>query len=125
MIMKNTLKTLTAILLGGVAIITANAQSTNPVPLVQLCWTASISPNVTNYILFQGTNSGVYDTQYNVGTNTCIQSTNIQRGVTYYWRLSSQDSSGIIGPYTTNEVSYTASRGPSPPTAITITIETP
>lgn len=87
---------------------------TNPAPVVSLLWDPSTGPNVTvtNYFIYYGTASRQYTTKIPVGnvTNTTIQLP--QRGVTFYFGATAQDTNALESEFS-NEVTYGAP--PLPP----------
>lgn len=86
----------------------------NPPPVVQLAWNASASPNIINYLIYCGTASRLYTTNYAAGTNLTLSISNLTRGVTYYFTATAKDSAGLESDWC-NEVSWMPALPPAPP----------
>lgn len=72
---------------------------------VSLTWTASDSPNVTTYNIYQGTNTGIYNIKYQVGSNTIFTVSNLVN-TDYYFSATANDAVGDESSFS-NEASYT------------------
>jgi hypothetical protein len=80
------------------------------VHLASLTWTASNSPTVTGYFVYRAAESGAYGTPLNPSPISAptiqFEDSTVQAGQTYYYVVTSVDSSGIQSIYS-NEVSAT------------------
>ena len=79
---------------------------------VRLVWNPSASLDVTNYNLYFGTNSGIYISKIQVGTN-CQATLSNMVPTTYYFAATAQGTNGE-SPFS-NEVSWEI---PAPPTGM-------
>jgi hypothetical protein len=67
---------------------------------VKLSWTASVSPNVTNYNVYRSVSSGgSYNLIANLGIATSYADYNVQNGQSYYYVTTAVDNSGQESPY--------------------------
>jgi hypothetical protein len=57
-------------------------------------WTNSPSPGVIGYNVFQGTNTGIYETEY-FTSNNLLDVTNLLRGMEYFFAATAVNSNGI------------------------------
>lgn len=80
----------------------------NVFPLT-LAWDASPDANVTGYNIYYGTNSGIWPSKVNAGTNLTliISNTNFVNGTTYYFIATAYTVDGVES-LPSNEVSYDA-----------------
>lgn len=106
----------------------AKAQSAAPAPstsTVQLVWNLTPEPVGTSFVAQWGTNSGVYGTSNNVGTNLSCTISNLARGQTYYFSVYA--TNGILQAISSNspEVQYTVLTGPVTPSGFTIIVLKP
>jgi hypothetical protein len=101
---------------------TLHAQNVGSVNLatntIVLAWNASLSPDVTNYMVYVGTASGTYTTSVCAGTNLTCTVSNLAPAVTYYFTATAQDKWGLESAYA-NEINYVVPRTkPLPPTVV-------
>ena len=108
------LKLAIASLLVGVGVLPAQLAPSPATSTVSLAWTASVSPGVTNYSLWYGTNSGVYSTGLLAGTNLTLTVSNLTRGQAYYFAATCTITNGMTSAYST-EATYTPSLLPPAP----------
>jgi hypothetical protein len=85
---------------------------------VTLAWDASVSPEVSGYIVRYGTTSGVYSVATNVGKVTSAPVTGLQAGQTYYLTVTATTSAGIESP-PSNEATYLVPTAALPTIALT------
>ena len=64
---------------------------------VKLKWDASPSLNVTNYVVYYGTERGTYSFTNNVSTNLTTTVSNLTVGVRYYFVVTAKDAIGVSG----------------------------
>ena len=62
---------------------------------VKLKWDASPSLNVTNYVVYYGTERGTYSFTNNVSTNLTTTVSNLTVGVRYYFVVTAKDAIGL------------------------------
>jgi hypothetical protein len=72
---------------------------------VSLGWNASASVGVAGYTVYCGTNSGIYPTSCNAGTNLEITLTGLAEGTTNYFTVAGYNSAGLAGAPST-QISY-------------------
>jgi hypothetical protein len=72
---------------------------------VSLIWDPSISPDVSGYKVYVGTNSGIYNAPITVGNQTSYTVTGLSDG-TYYFAVTAFDPAGNESDFS-NEVSAT------------------
>jgi hypothetical protein len=73
--------------------------------LVTLNWTASVSPNLTNYNVYRGASSGgPYNLIANAGLATSYGDYNVQNGLSYYYVTTAVDDTGQESPYSNQAV---------------------
>jgi FG-GAP-like repeat/Fibronectin type III domain len=89
--------------LGGVA----NAAT------LKLAWNPNTDPNLGGYVLYWGTQSGVYTSNSNVGNVTTTQVTGLADGTVYYFAVEAYNTAGLMSGYS-NEVSGQTSGGTPP-----------
>jgi hypothetical protein len=90
---------------------------------VSLQWSASAGSK--GYILDWGLGPNALNSQINVGTNTLVTLTGLTSGKTYYFAVAAYNSSGMIGPFS-SEASFVAqTNSTSPPVAPGSTIVSP
>ena len=75
-------------------------------------WDQSQESNVAGYLVYVGTQSGVYGTTYDVGNATSFAYTNATAGQTYYFAVAAYFAGPIIGTKST-EVSGTTNSAPT------------
>lgn len=85
----------------------------NPPPVVQLAWTASASPGVTNYFLYYGTGIRQYTAKIPAGNSTNISLPLPARGPTYFFAVTAQGN-GLESDFS-NEVAFAPLLPPLPP----------
>ncbi len=71
---------------------------------VLVSWNANTESNLDGYIIYYGTQSGVYSAAVDVGDVTSYQFNNVGTGRTYYIAVTAYDTSGNESDYS-NEVS--------------------
>jgi hypothetical protein len=64
---------------------------------VTLAWNAPASGGAAGYYLYSGTNSGVYTSQFDTGTNTMITLSGLCEGHTNYFMVVAYNSARIMG----------------------------
>ena len=65
---------------------------------VSISWNPSTNAAVAGYTFFRGTSSGVYTSQFNVGTNTAITLAGLTAGQMNYFTVAAYDSAGSHEP---------------------------
>ena len=70
---------------------------------VTLAWDASPSPDVSTYVIHQGTEPGVYTSAITIGNVTTGIVSNLTSGEMYYFVVSCKDIEGLSSGYS-NEV---------------------
>ena len=83
---------------------------------VTLAWDPCNAADLGGYKLYYGTASRNYTFTINAGTQTTLQVTGLNEGTTYYFAATAYTTTGSESDFST-EVSYTASHGPTSPTA--------
>lgn len=94
----------------------AQLAPSNPTAWVSFGWTASPSPGVNNYNVYFGTASGAYTGKQPMGNVLTGTVTNLPRGFTYYFAVTSSDTNGLESIFATPELSWSA---PNPPLPVT------
>jgi hypothetical protein len=72
---------------------------------VSISWNPSTNAGIAGYIFYRGTNSGVYTSQFNVGTNTAITLTGLPEGQMDYFSVAAYDGAGVTSPNST-QITY-------------------
>lgn len=72
---------------------------------VSLQWDANVETDLAGYIVYIGTNSGVYYTNVDVGNTTTTTIGNLKSGVTYYFAATAYNTSRLESGFS-NEVSH-------------------
>lgn len=115
------------LMLASTIVVAAPAQPTNAsTSTIQLAWNpvTLVDTNTPTYTLYQGINSGNYYTNFNT-TNTVLSVSNLVRGTTYYFVVSTVDVlAGLTSPFS-NEVSYSVVGIPVAPSGLRIIVITP
>ena len=75
------------------------------VSTLTMAWNASTASTVAGYYLYYGTNSGVYSSKIDAGTNTTLPVTGVAPGTTYYFSVTSYSPARVESPLA-QEVSY-------------------
>ncbi len=90
---------------------------------VTLGWSASATTDQgpLSYYVFVGTNSGVYFTNYPVGTNLTCTVSNLVRGQSYFFAATCSETNSLTSVYS-NETNCVLPTSPYPPYIITLTI---
>jgi hypothetical protein len=57
------------------------------------------------YVVYYGTNSGIYSSRVDIGSDTSINITNLQEGLTYYFAITAYDSQ-YVESAPSPEISY-------------------
>ena len=83
---------------------TTTSVSPSSTSTAALTWSPSTSTNVAGYKLYMGTSSGGYGSSVTVGNVTSYTMSNLGVGSTYYFAVTSFDSSGLESGFS-NEVS--------------------
>lgn len=84
-----------------------NTQGSGGAANINLAWDASSTSDVSGYKIHYGTVSGNYSTVVDVGNAISYALSNLHSGVTYFFAVTSYDSSGQESDYS-NEISWTA-----------------
>ncbi len=84
-------------------------------------WSANTESDLAGYIIYTGTQSGVYSTAVDVGKVTSYQFANVGTGKTYYLALTAYDTSGNESGYSSETSVYV----PAPTTTPTLSPLTP
>lgn len=87
----------------------------NPPPVVNLAWTPVPDATVTNYFIYEGTNSGQYTIKLPAGTNSTLAVSNLLRGTTAFFNITAQNNFGLESAFG-GEINYTPPAGPAAPT---------
>jgi hypothetical protein len=74
---------------------------------VTLAWDPNLDPTIAGYRLYEGTSSGVYTQQIEVGNITAALVSNLADGQTYFFAVTAYNTAGAES-IPSNEVSYTA-----------------
>jgi len=83
---------------------TTTSATTSSTSTADLTWDPSTSTNVAGYKVYKGTVSGGYASSVDVGKVTSYRMSNLGVGSTYYFAVTSFDSSGLESSFS-NEVS--------------------
>ena len=78
-------------------LLTMTAASTAKADTLTVMWDRSSDTNVAGYLVYVGTQSGVYGTTYDVGTATSFSYPYATAGQTYYFAVASYFAGPIIG----------------------------
>jgi hypothetical protein len=78
---------------------------------VSLGWNPSTSTNVAGYAVHYGTESGVYTTRIDAGTNTSASISGLSGGMTYYFVVSAYDAQAVESN-PSNEAMFTVAAAP-------------
>jgi hypothetical protein len=111
----NKLKIFLALMLVCLGVYAANT----PTSTIRLAWNAvpPIDSNPITYNIYQGTNSGIYSTNFPT-TNTTLSVSNLVRGTTYYFVVTASDvPAGLTSAYS-SEVTYMFLKAPATPTGV-------
>ncbi len=81
-----------------------------------LGWNPSPSATATGYLVYYGTQSGIYDQVISVASDTRVDVHGLADGVTYYFAVAATDSSGKSSALTP-EISYSLPKLVPPPAA--------
>jgi hypothetical protein len=87
--------------------------STSHAQQVNLAWNANTETDLQAYKVYQGTASGTYSSNSNVGNTTSCTISGLETGKTYYFSVTALDSAGNESGHS-NEVSYMIP-APAPP----------
>ena len=85
---------------------------------VTLAWDANTESDLKGYILYYGTASGNYTSNFDVGKNTQYTTPDLQAGVTYYFAVTAYNEADYESDYS-EELSYTVGSTNSSPTTPT------
>ena len=81
---------------------------------VTIGWDPSAGPDVAGYVIYWGTQSGVYSNSLDAGNQTQQSVAGLADGTTYYLIVKAYNSTGMLsGP--SNEVSWSSPSSPSSP----------
>lgn len=86
----------------------------NPPGSVRLAWDPSPDSDIATYIIYYGTESGVYTQKYDAGLVLDCKIGELARGVRYYFAATCINSNGLESAFS-NEVAYEPPRPPLPP----------
>ena len=75
-----------------------------------LAWNPNAEPDIAGYVLYWGTQSGVYTSNSNVGNVTAKQVTGLADGTVYYFAVKAYNMAGLMSGYS-SEVSGQTSGG--------------
>ena len=67
---------------------------------VTICWDPSAGPDVAGYVVYWGTQSGVYTTSLDVGNQTQQLITGLADGTTYYFVVRAYNSAAMLSAFT-------------------------
>ena len=84
---------------------------------ITLAWDPNTESNLSYYVLYYGTASGVYSTNVNVGKVTTYTQTGLIAGQRYYLALKAVNTSGLQSGFS-NEVNGIAGTPPAAPTIL-------
>jgi hypothetical protein len=73
---------------------------------VTLAWNASLTPNISSYVLYYGTASRTYDQTLNVGVALTGTIPNLLPGITYYFAVTARNELELESDYS-DEITYT------------------
>ncbi len=65
---------------------------------VTLAWDRNPEPDIAGYVLYWGSQPGVYPYSWNVGTTTSQQVTGLADGTTYYFVVTAYNTGGLMSP---------------------------
>jgi hypothetical protein len=107
-------------LIFSTCLLSAQLAPTNPPPSVVCSWSASPDPNVINYFVYYGSESGFYTNKVSASTNlTLLINTGLVRGSTYYFAATSLSSNGLESNFS-NEVFISVPNLPLPPQGLEV-----
>lgn len=86
---------------------------TNAGPSINLAWNASPTAGVTNYNIYQGNESGSYQSKVATGTNLSLTVNNLTRGIQTFFNVTCQ-AGGLESAFG-GEISYTPASPPQAP----------
>lgn len=87
---------------------------------VTLAWDTSPESDIAGYVVYWGTQTGVYSSSLNVGRVASSQITGLLPGRTYYFTVKAYNTSAFYSP-ASNEVTYSVQSPVTPPTITSIT----
>src|SRR5882762_8312917 len=83
---------------------------------VKLAWDPSVTPGVTGYNIYYGTNSHNYTASIPAGNATSVTISSLVVGTTYYFAATAYDSFGIESDFSVETNYVPISTGNTPPT---------
>ena len=95
----------------GLFVLTGIGHSAN----VSLAWNANSEPNIAGYKVYYGTTSHVYDWVLDVGKVTTFTVTGLTAGLTYYFVVTTYDTSNLESAYSNQVSTSTCTYSISPP----------
>jgi hypothetical protein len=88
---------------------------------ISLAWDPSPEPEIAGYLLYVGTNSGIYScTNVYAGTHTFATVSNMTPDTVYYFAVTALTTNGMQSDFS-SEVVYTNAIAPTPPVISSIT----
>jgi hypothetical protein len=102
--MRSLLQIITSI---SLVLVTCSPLEVRAAQSVTLAWDPSLDPTIAGYRLYDGTSSGVYTQQIEVGNTTATLVSNLADGQTYFFAVTAYNAAGAES-IPSNEVSYTA-----------------
>lgn len=89
---------------------------------ILVSWNANTESDLAGYIIYTGTQSGVYSSAVDVGKVTSYTLPNVATGKTHYLALTAYDTAGNESGYSTEASVYVPAPTTTPPTPTTPTI---
>ena len=90
-----------------------------------LAWNPNAEPDIGGYVLYWGTQSGVYTSNSNVGNVTTKQVTGLADGTVYYFAVKAYNTAGLMSGYSSEVSGQTSGGAPPPPVNCTNTPTAP
>ena len=79
-----------------------------------LAWNPNPEPDIAGYVLYWGTQSGVYTSNSNVGNVTVQQVTGLADATFYYFAVRAYNTAGLMSAYSSEVAGQTSGGGPPP-----------
>ena len=86
-----------------------------------LAWNPNAEPDLGGYVLYWGTQSGVYTSNSNVANVTTKQVTGLADGTVYYFAVKAYNTAGLMSGYSSEVSGQTSGGAPPPPVNCTNT----
>ena len=77
-----------------------------------LAWNPNPEPDIAGYVLYWGTQSGVYTSNSNVGNVTMKQVTGLADATVYYFAVKAYNTAGLMSGYSSEVSGQTSGGGP-------------